>query len=311
MLGITLVVILNTMNVHHLELFYYVAKYEGITAAVRKMPYGIQQPAVSGQILQLEKNLGVKLFNRRPFALTKAGENLYDYLYPFFSKMPLIESQLKGEERNTLRIAASATVLKNHLPIVLGVMKQQNPDLKLHLRHVEPAELGGLIQEEEVDLAVAAIAGEPEGNLKIDKLLAIPAVMILPEDAAENTLDDLLINDEYERGQIIKYPLVGLGEDQILGKVFNSFMHKKDVHWETAVQVDSLEVVFEYVAQGFGIGLGIQVPGRKVPKGLKYIPLDGCDTLTLGVLYQGKLKPLGIEFIKHAREAALTLEKHG
>ena len=42
------------MNIHHLELFYFVAKYEGITAAVRKMPYGIQQPAVSGQILQLE-----------------------------------------------------------------------------------------------------------------------------------------------------------------------------------------------------------------------------------------------------------------
>ena len=47
------------MNVHHLELFYYVAKHEGITAAVRKMPYGIQQPAVSGQILQLERDLGV------------------------------------------------------------------------------------------------------------------------------------------------------------------------------------------------------------------------------------------------------------
>ena len=54
------------MNVHHLELFYYVAKYEGITAAVRKMPYGIQQPAVSGQVLQLEDELGVKLFQSSP-----------------------------------------------------------------------------------------------------------------------------------------------------------------------------------------------------------------------------------------------------
>ena len=56
-------------DVHHLELFYYVAKHQGITAAVRKMPYGIQQPAVSGQLLQLEKHLGVKLFHRRPFSL--------------------------------------------------------------------------------------------------------------------------------------------------------------------------------------------------------------------------------------------------
>ncbi|MEQ1842141.1 MAG: LysR family transcriptional regulator, partial [Verrucomicrobiales bacterium] len=71
------------MNVHHLELFYYVARFGGITEAVRKMPYGIQQPAVSGQILQLENHLGVKLFQRRPFALTPAGEELYDFIHPF------------------------------------------------------------------------------------------------------------------------------------------------------------------------------------------------------------------------------------
>ena len=88
---------MDFVNIHHLELFYYVAKYEGITAAVRKMPYGIQQPAVSGQILHLEKDLGVKLFNRRPFALTPAGEELYDYLYPFFSRLSDVEARLKGE----------------------------------------------------------------------------------------------------------------------------------------------------------------------------------------------------------------------
>ena len=61
------------MNVHHLELFYYVAKHGGISAAVRKIPYGIQQPAVSGQVGSLEKDLGVRLFERSPFRLTPAG----------------------------------------------------------------------------------------------------------------------------------------------------------------------------------------------------------------------------------------------
>ena len=107
------------MNIHHLELFYFVAKYEGITAAVRKMPYGIQQPAVSGQILQLERDLGVKLFNRRPFVLTPAGEELYDFLYPFFSRLDEVESRLKGEESRHLRIAASASAMRNHLPELL------------------------------------------------------------------------------------------------------------------------------------------------------------------------------------------------
>src|SRR5271170_744407 len=70
----------QTMNVHHLELFYYVAKHGGISEAVRNMPYGIQQPAVSGQISQLESFLGLTLFRRRPFSLTPGGQELFDFI---------------------------------------------------------------------------------------------------------------------------------------------------------------------------------------------------------------------------------------
>ena len=51
------------MNVHHLELFYYVAKHGGIMPAVRNIPYGIQQPAVSAQVSELEEFLGGTLFS--------------------------------------------------------------------------------------------------------------------------------------------------------------------------------------------------------------------------------------------------------
>src|SRR5438094_697197 len=73
------------MNIHHLELFYFIATHGGITEAARKMPYGIQQPAISAQILRLEEDLGVKLFQRRPFQLTPAGRELYEFAAPFFS----------------------------------------------------------------------------------------------------------------------------------------------------------------------------------------------------------------------------------
>src|SRR5438105_12690671 len=75
------------MNIHHLELFYYVARHGGIVPAVRNMPYGIQQPAVSGQIARLEETLGTKLFNRRPFALLPPGIELYKFIRPFFDEI--------------------------------------------------------------------------------------------------------------------------------------------------------------------------------------------------------------------------------
>ena len=59
------------MNIHHLELFYYVARHGGIVPAVRNMPYGIQQPAVSGQIdfAHLQKSFGFgagRFMERKP-----------------------------------------------------------------------------------------------------------------------------------------------------------------------------------------------------------------------------------------------------
>ncbi len=78
------------MNIHHLELFYYVARHGGISEAARQMPYGIQQPAVSGQMIQLEEYLGVKLFQRRPFALTRQGEMLFEFVQPLIDFDDLI-----------------------------------------------------------------------------------------------------------------------------------------------------------------------------------------------------------------------------
>src|ERR1043165_9507081 len=83
------------MNIHHLELFYYVARHGGISAAVRHMPYGIQQPAVSSQILQLEETLGTKLFARTPFQLTPDGEQLYAFVLPFFQNLDQVAAKLR------------------------------------------------------------------------------------------------------------------------------------------------------------------------------------------------------------------------
>src|SRR5476649_1496130 len=107
------------MNVHHLELFYYVAKHGGIMPAVRNIPYGIQQPAVSAQVGRLEEFLGVTLFQRRPFALTAEGEKLFAFVAPFFAGLDKISSELQGGQARQIRIGASTIVLRDHLPGLL------------------------------------------------------------------------------------------------------------------------------------------------------------------------------------------------
>src|SRR6185295_11999385 len=142
------------MNVHHLELFYYVARHRGISEAVRNIPYGIQQPAVSGQIAQLEEFLGVTLFHRRPFALTPPGEKLYMFIQPFFSGLDTIAGELRGGPAPLVRIGSSDIVLRDHLPELLPAVRKKFPRLKFTLRDGYQPELEVLLQNQEIDIAV-------------------------------------------------------------------------------------------------------------------------------------------------------------
>src|SRR5688572_16240541 len=122
------------MNIHHLELFYFVAKFGGITEAVRKIPYGIQQPAVSVQVSQLEQSLGVPLFRRRPFALTPAGEKLFAFIEPFFANIDTVADQLRNGISQHVRLGASEVVLREHLPSVIENVRATYPNVRVTLR---------------------------------------------------------------------------------------------------------------------------------------------------------------------------------
>src|SRR5205807_10440403 len=119
------------MNIHHLELFYFVAKHGGIAAAVRNIPYGIQQPAVSGQIAKLEESLGTKLFQRRPFALSPAGLELFEFIKPFFDNVEIVGEKLRQNRSPQLRIAAPSIVLHDYIPELLQKLRTKFPEFRL------------------------------------------------------------------------------------------------------------------------------------------------------------------------------------
>ena len=280
-------------NLHHLELFYYVAKYGGITPAVRKMPYGIQQPAVSGQMLQLEKELGVKLFNRRPFALTHAGNQLFEFLNPFFSELPNIAEQLMGEESHHLRLAASGTVLSNHLPEVLDKLKKQYPNLKLSMTELIASESAeNLLATQEIDIAITTLNSSLPGSVKKIELLKVPLVLVVPENSEYKTFSKLQSGNDQE----ITEPLISLSSEHTINVIFQNELKNRGINWDTHVEVTSLELISNYTNRGYGVGLTLDAPGIKLPKGLRKINLRGFPQLRMGILYQGKLKPIAEKF---------------
>jgi len=163
--------------------------------------------------------LGVKLFNRRPFALTPEGEELYDFAYPFFSRLGEVEERLKGEQSQHLRLAASATVMKNHLPELLAQLRKAVPKMRLTLLEAEPSEVPSLIVNQKVDLAITVLHGRLSEGLREEELLRLPIGFLLSKDRKEKRFADLLEDDDWEKGKVGKVPLIGLPQYEVLNKL--------------------------------------------------------------------------------------------
>lgn len=99
------------------------AKHRGVSAAARHIPYGIQQSAISAQLIQLEDSLGVTLFHRRPFELTHAGRDLFAHIEPFFKGLPQVEEKLRGGREVRVRIGAPEAIQQF---LFVGLLLSQN-----------------------------------------------------------------------------------------------------------------------------------------------------------------------------------------
>lgn len=291
------------LNIHHLELFYYVARHGGIAQAVRKMPYGIQQPAISAQILALEDHLGLTLFRRRPFELTAAGRELYAFAEPFFGRLDELEGRLLGGPTQRLRFGASQVVLRDHLPGILRELRRRIPKLALVLRSGYQQELEQMLVAGEIDLAVTVIDRTVATGLKSEILVELPIVLWIPKAAKWRNSGEILGADR------IAEPLVALRADEAVVRLFTQELARRGVVWPISIEAGTLELVGTYAAEGLGIGLGVEVPGNPVATGVRSLPLDDFPKLSVGLLWGRRLSPVAQQFAGLLREAAVALSK--
>ncbi len=289
------------MNIHHLELFYYVARHGGITEAVRNIPYGIQQPAVSGQVAQLEEYLGVVLFQRRPFALTAAGEKLYQFVQPFFSRLDEVASDLQGGKERHIRIGAPAIVLRDHLPDFFHNVRKKYPNLKLALREGYQAELESLLQKEEIDLAVTVIEKQLAPGIRSVALLDLPLVLLVEKNSRITSAEQIWKQDK------IQEPLICLPSAEAISKNFQQGLNRLGVDWFPSIEVSSVDLIQTYVVNGFGVGLSVLVPKAGVLPGVRVVPLPGFAPVVMGALWRGKSSALLQAFLDELQLRAKRL----
>jgi DNA-binding transcriptional LysR family regulator len=174
------------MNLNHLAVFHAVAQTGSMTLGAERLD--ISQPAVSKQVQELERALGVHLFDRlgRRVHLSQAGEILADYARRLFALAHEAEeamADVRAVGRGRLVIGASTTIGTYLLPGVVAAFWRRHPKVELRVeianteqvhRRLAGHELDvglteGFVEEEDIEaevfhrdeLVVIAAAGHP------------------------------------------------------------------------------------------------------------------------------------------------------
>lgn len=291
------------MNIHHLELFYYVARHGGVSAAARHIPYGIQQPAISAQVIQLEDDLGTPLFRRRPFQLTAAGEQLFQFIEPFFGGIEAKARELRGSASSRIRIGAPETIQHTYLPRLLQTTRQRYPEFTFTLFSGRLAQIEAKLLAHEIDLGIAPLGSTRAEGIKQQELLPLTMVLFVPTNSKLKSADPLWKRDRMDEC------LISLPADEPTCRLFQQELQRRNVEWFPGLEVSSQELVARYVAEGFGIGLGLLPSGARAPKGTRIVPLDDFPRVPYGVLWMGSLSPFHQKFLEEMKVMAAEIQR--
>lgn len=289
------------MNVHHLELFYHVAKNGGVSAAARQMPYGIQQPAISAQILQLEDSLGVSLYQRRPFQLTSQGAALYAFISPFFDGLAEMGRTLRGGADQRLRIAAPEIVQSDYLPLLLRQIRRRMPEFHFNLITARIGEIERQLLDQQIDIGLASMSGKCAEGVRHRELIRLPIQLLVAANSRLESAAQILEQDR------IRQSLITLPAAEPVCRLFQAELQKRKIGWNPSYELSSLDLVSRYVAEGYGVGLTLAAPARRWPKGVRALPLEDFPEVVFCALWAGRLSPTGELFVDEAAALARSL----
>ena len=123
------------MNLRHLQAFVSIAEAGSIARASTRLT--VSQPAASRQILALEAELEVRLFDRigRRLRLTSEGEDLLRQSRRLLMEVELLGARaraLKGGHAGILRVGATPMAIEHTLARFLGRYRRRHPGVEVH-----------------------------------------------------------------------------------------------------------------------------------------------------------------------------------
>ena len=238
------------MELRQLEYVVAVAELQNFTRAAQRCH--VAQSALSHQVARLEKELGVRLFDRtsRSVSITAAGAAMLPAARQALASVDRVRADVEGRVRGTLRIGAIPTVTAVDLPAVIASYRGSHPEVDVTLAAAASDDLVSAVRSHELDIGFIGVptgfatSGVEELELMTEELVAAvrSGHWLLGADAP--ALGDLADED------FVDFP-VGTAARRQTDEAFRRAGVRRTVLFE----VGSVEFVLDFVARGLAVGL--------------------------------------------------------
>lgn len=235
------------------------AEYGNLTRAAEKLY--ISQPALSIYITNLEKNMGIQLFDRngKKFALTYAGERYVECAKQMIELERKFDEELMDilrEKAGRIRLGVSLRRGPWLIPPVIAEYEKIWPKVEIVIREGNLTELNEMLKNNELDMIVlnhADVTGNAETVSLFEEefLLAVPVVHPLNERAEYVPGERYRkIRPEWLDGQalILHTPW------QSSRIIENDILRKHKITPSRVRVVRGMELTMQMVAEGLGVG---------------------------------------------------------
>jgi DNA-binding transcriptional LysR family regulator len=239
------------MNLHHLKIFFCIAKYGSITKAAKML--GLSQPAVSLQIQDLQNKYNFKLFDiiEKKIFLTPIGKEIFDrcsIIFDIENQIDLLIEDYQNLKNGLLTLFSTSSFTYFYLPAIITQFKKKLPEIVTHTYTYNSAKIIKKTLNSINDIGFIGYKIE-HPNLIVKELVRENLFVICHPEHALSKKYVIMPNDLEGHNFITTEKNAGTR------RAIDKYIEENNIKLNIIAEFDSLISIIEMVKQNHGISI--------------------------------------------------------
>ena len=235
-------------SIKTLKNFLAITRHKSVAAAAREI--GLTAAAAGQQLQQLEKEIGLELFDRtkRSLSLNAHGRSLIEPIQEIVARYDALGSNLKSDLSGTIVLGALVSTLMGAFGKTLNELKQSFPSLEVKLIAGLSSDFLDQVLDGTLDAAIVTESpyALPQ-NVQWTELYKEPMILISPASSSKRKSNASHADS--------KLPFIRFERNTWTGHLVDQTIKANKLSIQEGMELNSVEAIIELVRQGLGYSI--------------------------------------------------------